>query len=413
MDDLFTVIRRLRQQGTPAAVATVVQVIGSAYRKEGAWMVITAGGGAYGAISGGCLESDVAEVAQDVIATGKSRLLHYDNTAEDEMLWGLALGCNGIVEVLVQPLAAPTGTAATVPAAPAGATASTARGAATAVGAATAAGAFDLYGELDRYLLSRIPVVVATVLESQHGAVTELARMLIARDSRVGFLGHRGLVEAVAADAAPLLAGGRSLSCAYQLRGAAAESLPLPQCPPDGVRVFLEAMQPPPRLVVLGGGHDAIPLTHAARPLGYDITVVDNRPKYADPERFSAAHRVVCATPEETPAQVALDGDTFVLVMTHHFPRDVELLAWALPSPARYVGVLGPRERTERLLKSIAERGVEPTPAQFERLYAPVGLDIGGGTPEEIAASILAEIQAVRHRRGGGHLRRRASGIHE
>jgi xanthine dehydrogenase accessory factor len=173
-------------------------------------------------------------------------------------------------------------------------------------------------------------------------------------------------------------------------------------------------LEPPVRLVICGAGHDAIPLVRGAAVLGWNAVVADDREAFLTAERFpEAAGFVHVEAPEDAAKAAAVDGRTFVVVMTHNFLRDKAYLRTMLTSPAAYVGMLGPAARTERLLAELADEGVEVTPERRTRIHGPAGLDLGSEGPEEIAQSILAEIVAVRHGRGGGFLKERPGPIHD
>jgi xanthine/CO dehydrogenase XdhC/CoxF family maturation factor len=176
--------------------------------------------------------------------------------------------------------------------------------------------------------------------------------------------------------------------------------------------VFLEHIAPPVPLVVFGAGHDAVPLIRLATELGWRVTLVDHRPAVAARAQFSAADEIIITRPESAAQAVVLDERTAVVLMTHNYEHDRQLLKFVLPSPTRYVGLLGPRSRADKLLQDLARAGVEPTHEQLERLHAPIGLDIGAETPEEIALSIIAEALARLSDRRGGMLRERKGGIH-
>src|SRR5262249_33440797 len=156
----------------------------------------------------------------------------------------------------------------------------------------------------------------------------------------------------------------------------------------------LEVLQPPVPLVVFGGGHDAVPLVQFASELGWHVTVVDGRPAAASRTRFPRANEVLLCRPEQAPDQIPLTSETVAVVMTHNYRRDLELLEVLLPSQVRYVGLLGPKKRSERLLHELDVTGIDVTAAQRRRLHAPIGLDIGAETSEEIALAIVAEIRA-------------------
>jgi xanthine/CO dehydrogenase XdhC/CoxF family maturation factor len=183
----------------------------------------------------------------------------------------------------------------------------------------------------------------------------------------------------------------------------------------DGsVKVFVETLLPPVRLVVFGAGHDALPVVELASGLGWQTEVVDPQARSVSRSRFARADRVILSRPEEAGLHVRITPRTLTLLMSHNYSHDLELLRFLLTTPARYIGVMGPRKRTERML---CELEVNKDMAHLEeadlaRLYSPAGLDIGGNAPSEIALSIIAEMRAVMDGRGGGSLRERRGSIH-
>jgi xanthine/CO dehydrogenase XdhC/CoxF family maturation factor len=156
-----------------------------------------------------------------------------------------------------------------------------------------------------------------------------------------------------------------------------------------------------------------MPVVRLAKELGWHVTLLDKRPAYATAARFPLADRIVVGGPAEMSSKIRMTGDTLALVMTHNYLRDLEWLGLLLPSPVRYVGLLGPRRRADQLLADLQQKGVQPTSHQLSRFYAPVGLDIGAESPFEVALSIVSEMQAVTTRQPGGHLRERKRPIHE
>ncbi len=369
--DILDAVVEVRRQGERAALATVVKVRGSTYRRPGARMLLRPDGTMVGSISGGCLEGDILEKARPVLAGGTPRLATYDMTSDDDIVWGLGLGCNGVVYVLIEPL-------------PAG-------------------GPADPMAFLDECLSHERVGVMATVFRVEgHLGAHVGDRWMVRGDGQLwgSTLQDPALSEALRPDVDEARQTGRSRVRTYTL--------------PDGeAEVFIEVVQPPVPLVVFGAGHDAIPVVRFAKALGWRVTVVDSRPAYATRDRFPEADEVVLAHPEDVPGSVRLDERTFAVVMTHNYLQDLKLLEVLLPSPVRYLGVLGPRSRTDKLLGDLRAKGRAPSEAQLGRLYSPVGVDIGAETPEEIALSILAEIQAVLAGRSAGLLRDRKGPIHE
>ena len=179
--------------------------------------------------------------------------------------------------------------------------------------------------------------------------------------------------------------------------------------------MLIETVAPPVPLTIFGAGDDAIPLAQAAKLIGWHVTVIDARPAYATPERFPTADAVHCLRPEAllSSPHVVFPPETMAMIMTHNFTHDLELLRVLLPRPLRYLGALGPKSRTQRLLDALADAGVTFPDEALARLHGPAGLDIGAETPEEIAISIHGEMQAVLAQRNGGALRDRTAPIHD
>lgn len=370
MKELQAIIEAFVQterDGKTTALATVIEVRGSTYRRPGARMLMTQDGYRVGSISGGCLEEDVFEQAQQVMASGEPMVVQYDTTSPDDIVWGLGLGCNGLVRVFIE--------------------------------------------QLMPHQLNPIPFlteccrhqqlgVLATVVHTEGSLQTDVGNhLMLQQDGKVTSHIASSVAASVLNDAQDALGNGRSLLKLYPLPGGQAE-------------VFIEVIQPPVPLVIFGAGDDAIPVAHFAKALGWHVTVVDSRPAYATSERFPWADAIVLARPEQVGDRIFLDSRTVAVVMTHNYLHDQELLRMLLPSALRYLGILGPKSRTQQLLAQLQDEGLIPTHEQLHRLYGPVGLDIGADTPEEIALSIVAEIRAVLAHRSGGLLRDRIGPIH-
>jgi xanthine/CO dehydrogenase XdhC/CoxF family maturation factor len=369
--DILSQLAALRGRGEPAALATVVRVRGSTYRREGARLLIEESGRTVGSISGGCLEGDVAEVARGVLETGRARLVNYDLTSDDEAVWGLGLGCNGAIDVFIEPVAD--------------------------------ARADEMVALVQDSVEHRRTIVVATVISVPSGAEVGARLIVPAGPDAVGSRGTLGT---------PALDGLARVAVRSQL--AVGRSAVVTLDGPEGaVEVFVEIIAPPLPLLVCGAGHDTLPVVRLGHDLGWWVMVADSRPAYATRTRFPDADEVVLADDADVPRKVRIDAETFVILMTHNYLHDLALLRGLLGTPARYIGLLGPRRRSERLLGDLAKEGVVVDDAQRARLYAPVGLDLGAETPEEIALSILSEMLAVRNGRQAVSLRERPGSIHE
>ena len=368
LTDILAAIESLSSRGEELALATIVAVKGSTYRRPGARLLVSMEGELVGNLSGGCLESDVADVARIVMKDGLARIASWDLTADDEEVWGLGLGCNGAIEVFVEP----------------------------ASKAAEVAGALRMALEEER------PVSVTTVLESSVPGIEQGDRLVVRLDgSTEGSLGDAA-VDATAKWAARSLLGAER-SEVRTFRAASGE-----------VRAFIDVLEPPLRLVICGAGHDAAPVVRAAAGLGWSPIVADDRPALLTTDRFpEAAGFVELERPDEVAKKAPLDERTHVVVMTHNFLRDKDYLRALLSSPVGFIAMLGPAGRTQRMLLELRDEGVTIGNEQLDRIRAPAGLDLGAEGPEEIAAAIVAEIVATKRGRSGGFLRDRKGPIHE
>ena len=353
------------QDNSAVVLATVVRVTGSSYGGVGTRMVIRVDGTTVGIVSGGCLESDLAEQARSVHADARARVVTYDTRADDDAAWGLGLGCNGLIDVLLEPM--------------------------------TPAVAGEFSRLLSRALDADRPSILATVMESGDPASTSVGAHVLVNHGRVEHIGSlsTSVFKSIVAEVDEALNAGR--------RGLVREY--------GQVQVAFEVVHPAIQLVICGSGPDVIPLVRFGTELGWNVTVVDHRPvQHAHPERFPGARVVECADPLELAKSVAITPRTAAIVMSHHFGRDTDYVRALLASEALYIGVLGPRARAERMLADM--RAVGDALVDGDRLFAPVGMDIGGDGPDAIALSVIAEISAVTGGRAGGHLRDRRGSLH-
>jgi xanthine/CO dehydrogenase XdhC/CoxF family maturation factor len=365
--DVLEAISRLKSEHRALALATIVSVRGSTYRRPGARLLVPEVGQAVGNLSGGCLEGDVEEVAREVMASGHARLKTYDLTAEDEAVWGWGLGCNGTIEVFIEP-------------------------------AARAAETADL---LRTALETSRSLAVATVIESGSAGIEPGRRLVLyPSGAREGSLGESSLDEAAASACERGLVAGITDVVEVDFPGGRA-------------RLFVEVLKPPLRLLVCGAGHDAIPLVAQASNLGWRVEVIDDRAAFLESHRFPGAQNFVDTKPGEAASRTDPDRSTYVVVMSHNYLRDRAYLKSFLASEAAYIGMLGPRARLSRLLDDLASEGLRPTGDQLARVYGPAGLDLGGEGPEEVAAAIVAEVLAMSRGRQAGPLRSREGPIHE
>jgi xanthine dehydrogenase accessory factor len=384
MNELQAIIRACKEAlaaRSGAALATVVGVEGSAYRRPGARMFVTGDGQTTGTISGGCLERDVALRAAQVIESKAAMTVEYDTRGSEDIVWGLGMGCNGVVRVLIESLHA-------------------------------GSAGWRAMQFIAECLQERRSGLLATVISGRanpHERVAEASNTIevgerLLLDSELNVYGlslkDGALSACIREDALEVLACGRPTLRSYEGCDWQAE-------------IFFDVITPPRQLVICGAEHDALPLLSLARTIGWHVTVVDPRARRATQERFASADEVVLCRAEEIAAHVSLTENTAVIIMTHNYLSDVELLRVLLPSPVRYLGILGPKQRTLKLLEEIKDARLGFAGLECARLHSPIGMDIGAETPEEIAISIICEINAVYAARGGGFLRDRDAPIHD
>ena len=353
----------LRARREDFIIATVVDVRGSAYRRPGARMLVARDRWIAGSVSGGCLEGDIVHKGFWRTQEGPV-VVTYDSTSEaghdddDELRAGLGLGCNGIVDVLIER-------------------------ASTQV--------IDSLAVLDSCVLTQRTGVVATVFRSDDPHVPVGSRFALCGNDVTGWIGGSALTGAIVAEA----------RAAQRCRRTRVVSL-------EGLRLLVEVFVPPPRLFVLGGGHDAVPVVAAARAIGWQVFVCLPHARPAARERFAGADGNVFGPPGEVVRAIDASDRAAAVIMHHDYAQDRAALAALAASHARYIGVLGPRHRTLRML---AELGT-PELAVDTRLHAPVGLEVGAETPEEIAVAIVAEVQTVLADAPATRLRDRVGPIH-
>lgn len=333
-----------RKQEQPLVLASVFETEGSTYSKAGARMIINSEGDFQGMLSGGCLEGDLAERARAVLDSGKAQTVSYDLGVDGEELWGLGVGCDGLMRIFLQPLLAEHDYAP-----------------------------FEAIARA--YEGDQLEIAV-TVLESED--IEPGATLVTSGDSAESF----GLKDAEATvlqdEARTALAGRTSLTKSVQIGKTTAT-------------VLLAMVTPRVRLLMLGAGLDAEPVTRLAGELGWRVSVVDHRPAYIDNGHFDDAEEVICCAVEDMSGHVELSGFDAAIVMSHHLASDRQYLAQLSKSDISYVGLLGPKERRRRLLAELGDAAA----ALDGRLHGPAGLDIGAVGPAAIALSIISEIYSV------------------
>lgn len=323
-----------RARNEPLVLATVIQTIGSTYRKAGAQMLIARDSNAAGLLSGGCLESDLMERARNVLDSGAAMIVEYDTRSSDDVLWGIGLGCEGAMNIILTRI--------------------------------DPANRYEPFAYVERC--------------RQEGEAGRFA-LVVASNNRAYPLGTSYRTDSVRDAPAPL----RAALAPDSRRDPAPASI---EC--DGATFLVVPVELPRRLLVLGAGPDAMPLVEIAALMGWHVTVLDHRPAYAIAQRFPRAKRVAVNPASELATQLDQAHFDAAVVMSHHLTSDQLYLGALAESDIPYIGLLGPALRRTRLMNELGEKA-----GRFgERLHGPIGLDIGARTPETIALSIVSEIQA-------------------
>lgn len=350
------------------ALATVVASQGSTYRRPGARLLVAESGDLIGNISGGCLDNDIRREAKEVMAGRGARLVDFDLTADDEAVWGWGLGCNGALEVFVEP---PDHAAKVI-------------------------------GALKLALEERRTIGLMTVLTSTIAGVEAGARLVVHPDGHTdGGLGDPDLEAA----------GTKAALASLESRKAGRHTLGV-----EGkgeVSAFIEPLEPPIRLLICGAGEDVIPLVRLAASIGWETVLADDREQLLNHERFpEATEFIVLPKAAELVTEAGVDRLTAAIVMSHNYVRDQDYLQALLGTDVMYIGMLGPKARLRRLLPDLAKEGVFPSEEDEAKIHGPAGLDVGAEGPEEIAWAVIAEIMAVRSGRNAGFLKNREGPTH-
>ena len=364
--DIIRSFDEAQQQGKQTALATVVHLDGSSYRRPGARMLITDEGQLTGAISGGCLEGDALRKALLVMSQQRSMLVTYDTMDEDDAKFGIGLGCNGIIQVLIEPINP---------------------------------GEPDNPIQLLRIVAEkREKAVVVTLFSLENKKDTQPGTRLLLKEN---YQQERNtpLKEILVKDGMNTLREGRSVFRTYQTES-------------QNLTAFIELVEPAVSLIAIGAGNDVVPLIAMAEILGWETTVIDGRPAYAKKERFVPSCQVLVSKPENVISQIEIDNRTVFVLMTHNYNYDMAMLHQLLIKNVIYVGMLGPKKKLDRILGELRDQGASFTEEQLASVHSPVGLDIGAETSEEIALSILSEIKAVLSGKQGLSLHSNTGSIH-
>jgi xanthine dehydrogenase accessory factor len=343
MREILSDVIRWRKEGKPVALATVTKTWGSSPRGVGAKMAFTPNGDISGSVSGGCVENAVVEAGIKALKSNQPKLLHFG--VSNESAWDVGLACGGSIDVFVQPLD------------------------------------WEIFQALENILKEDKKAALATMVR---GPKEFLGYELLMDEGGQRIVGSidKSLDGSIVILAKEILSHGASQTLEMN---------------PE-IEIFIEAILPPPTLVVVGGVHIAVALMALAKTLGYRTILIDPRKAWGNAERFPNIDQLIQAWPDEAFKQISLNESTAIVMLTHDPKLDDLALKIALPSPAFYIGALGSKTTQATRRKSLLEAGLSES--QLSRLHGPIGLDIGAKTPEEIALAIMAEIVDSYHRQG-------------
>jgi xanthine dehydrogenase accessory factor len=348
-----------------AALATVVKVRGSSYRSPGARMLITDDGKWIGSISGGCLEGDALRKARQVMSDGKPMTVTYDTREESNQNLGIGLGCNGVIDVLIEPI--------------------------------------DVSSEnnpialFERFLDTKEPLALGTIYSGPTGAGEKI--ILHANGASLDAFSNTDLSRQVHQELVQLFDSKKSFAKAFFSAG-------------EEIEVFLELIQPTVSLIIFGGGFDARPVSQLAKSLGWDVQVTDECVAHIAPIFFPDADKLSLCHRDFIDRDFNVTAFTACILMSHNYEYDRDVLKKLLKTETPYIGILGPRKRFDKMLVEFDAQGLTLSSEDIHRIHSPIGLDIGAETPDEIAISIIGEIQGKFANRSGGFLKYRNTPIH-
>jgi hypothetical protein len=370
LDAIIAQYELLKSEGTESVLATLVHVEGSSYRRAGARMLVDEFGNITGAISGGCLEGDALRKALHALHQQKNKLVTYDTSDEDDAVIGAQLGCNGIIQVLFEPL--------------------------------------DYRDNrnpcelLKTLVFQNKPLAIVVQFDLNKQKDQPGTTLLIEEDLKyLGKEPDKEVFELILEQARLALKNNNPLFAEFSIGN-------------EARHVFIQNYEPPVKLIIVGAGNDAQILTRQADLLGWEVIVIDGRPTHANKARFAGSCQVIVAKPEETLENIEIDTRSCFVLMSHNYNYDMAILKLLLAqSQIPYIGILGPLKKYQKMLGELKEEGSDLKEEILNKIYAPVGLEIGAETPAGIGLSILAEIQGVLTGKSARPLREKSSPIHE
>ncbi|MEP2670326.1 MAG: XdhC family protein [Cyclobacteriaceae bacterium] len=367
MKDFKTIVeeyQKLDLKEKRAALATVVKVRGSSYRSPGARMLITEDGKWVGSISGGCLEGDALRKARKVMTDKVAMTVTYDTTEESNQNLGIGLGCNGVIDVLIEPL-----------------------------DSAAADNPVSIFAE---FIKTDQPLAVATIFSENNTA----EKLIVNEDKIVtNKFSNPELTKMVIEDLKTVFSSHRSEAKKYSSG--------------EEYEIFLELVQPTLSVILFGGGFDARPVSQLAKSLGWEVNVTDECVAHIAPIFFPTADKLAMCDRKFIDRDFKITPYTACVLMSHNYEYDRDVLKKLIQTNTPYIGILGPRKRFDKMREEFLKDGIEMDNEMLSRIHSPIGLDIGAEAPDEIAVSIIAEIQSKFSHRSGGFLKYRNGPIHQ
>lgn len=349
MDDVLEAVAGLQAKGQRGALSSLVWSSGSIPMSDRAKMLVGEDGKVLGTIGGGCLEAEILGLASQVIQTQEPKLSRFTLTEEQAGEGGL--NCGGSLRILTEPVGRP-----------------------------------DLYPEIVRARQERRACALISALGGAGGVVPKL--LVVAGRSWLGTLGSVELDQWAVAQAESLIAQGRNETEIMEVEPGIAGQ--------EELEIFIEPYLPPPMLYIFGGGHVGGQVCRLAANVGFRVVMVDDRPQFANARRHPEAAQWVVGPMDQVFAELPIDEQSYIIAATRGHQHDEVVIEQAIRTPARYIGMLGSERKKLLLWRRLEERG--GARGRLEEIYAPVGLNIGADTPEEIAVSVVAEL--IRVRRG-------------
>ncbi|MFO8145786.1 MAG: XdhC family protein [Gillisia sp.] len=370
LDTIISKYEHLKEQDLQCVLATVVHVGGSSYRRAGARMLVDEFGNITGAISGGCLEGDAMRKALHALHQQKNKLVTYDTSDEDDAVIGAQLGCNGIIQVLFEPL--------------------------------TYEDEFNPCELLKKAINQKKSLAFVVQFNLNKSKDQPGTKLVIPETSEVfGGKPEEELFNPILEQARLTMKNNRPHFAEYLIGE-------------ETQHIFIQNYHPPVKLILVGAGNDAQILAQQADLLGWDVVVTDGRPTHANKGRFTSSCQIIVSKPEQTLENIEIDHRSCFVLMSHNYNYDLAVLKLLLAEKMiPYIGILGPLKKYQRMLTDLEEEGFYLKKKDMYNIYAPVGLEIGAETPAEIGLSILAEIQSVLTGKNARSLREKSSPIHE